>query len=1022
MAQKFHSSPPIGFSASCVLAMVTWAIAFPSSLNAARGLPGQDPAPPAVSTAAANQAEGTALELGKIIERELAAGERHAYLITVAAGQVMRLEIKDHGTDVGVVLTSPNGESISPWLPVGERFDIKPVTSVASTSGVFRVEVYASAKARAGRYEIRLAELRPANDDDRALQEARNLMTIYHRLRRQGHWAEAGPYIKRIVEIRERVLGQDNLLFATTLGFLSSYYDNIGDYANAESASLRAVKIKEKLLGPDHPDVAYDLHGLSVTYRYRGEDDKAEAMEQRALAILVKAHQGESAAAAGALEGLGSIYYARGDYRQAEEYAQRARAIWEKLLGANLYHIAPSFSFLGRVAYDQGDYSKAEELFQRALTLSENGLGTDNLNVTRYRNDLAMLYCTEGNYAKGEAVYGQALALHRQKGAMSDRAVQDTLFGLARCYAAQGNAPEALKLQSEAGEIEERFLAVNLASGSEREKEALLENLSSRSWRNISLHVQLAPDDATARNLAVTTVLRSKGRVQDAMSAGLSALRQRFGNDDQKILDQLNDATSRLASLVLGGPQKSPAAEYEQKIKALEEQRESLEDDVNRRSAGFYRASRPVTLAAVQAVIPADAALVEFAVYHPFDPRSANEKKSYGKPRYVVYVIRSQGAVQWSELGDAGIVDRAIGSLRRALRDPQRKDVRRLARALDKLVMQPVRSLAGDATHLLISPDGELNLVPFEALVDERGNYQTQNYSISYLTAGRDLLRMQVKRGSKSGPVVFADPLYGEPGAAPVAAGAPARLKLAAAAGQRTATIAEDLNEVYFAPLRGTEQEAHVIRTLFPDAQVFTGAQATKSALNRVVAPRILHIATHGFFLEDPAAGGESPDSTTPQTASRRKARIKLRIENPLLRSGLALSGANLSKGGGEGILTALEASNLNLWGTKLVTLSACETGVGEVKDGEGVYGLRRSFFLAGSEALVMSLWSVSDQVTREMMTAYYTGLKQGLGRGEALHQAQLAMLKRKGREHPFYWASFIQSGDWTSFSERPAK
>jgi CHAT domain-containing protein len=189
-----------------------------------------------------------------------------------------------------------------------------------------------------------------------------------------------------------------------------------------------------------------------------------------------------------------------------------------------------------------------------------------------------------------------------------------------------------------------------------------------------------------------------------------------------------------------------------------------------------------------------------------------------------------------------------------------------------------------------------------------------------------------------------------------------------------------------------------------------------------VVAPRILHIATHGFFLEDPAAGGESPDSTTPQTASRRKARIKLSIENPLLRSGLALSGANLSKGGGEGILTALEASNLNLWGTKLVTLSACETGVGEVKDGEGVYGLRRSFFLAGSEALVMSLWSVSDQVTREMMTAYYTGLKQGLGRGEALHQAQLAMLKRKGREHPFYWASFIQSGDWTSFSERPAK
>jgi CHAT domain-containing protein len=97
------------------------------------------------------------------------------------------------------------------------------------------------------------------------------------------------------------------------------------------------------------------------------------------------------------------------------------------------------------------------------------------------------------------------------------------------------------------------------------------------------------------------------------------------------------------------------------------------------------------------------------------------------------------------------------------------------------------------------------------------------------------------------------------------------------------------------------------------------------------------------------------------------------------------------------------------------VTLSACDTGVGEVKTGEGIYGLRRAFFRAGAETLVMSLWPVSDNITREMMTAYYTGLKQGLGRGEALHQAELFMLKRKGRQHPFYWASFIQSGEWTN-------
>jgi len=134
-----------------------------------------------------------------------------------------------------------------------------------------------------------------------------------------------------------------------------------------------------------------------------------------------------------------------------------------------------------------------------------------------------------------------------------------------------------------------------------------------------------------------------------------------------------------------------------------------------------------------------------------------------------------------------------------------------------------------------------------------------------------------------------------------------------------------------------------------------------------------------------------------------------------LLRSGLALAGANLRQQGDDGILTALEASGLNLWGTKLVTLSACDTGLGEVKTGEGVYGLRRALIEAGAESVVMSLWPVSDYVTREMMTSYYTGLKQGLGRGEALRRVKLAMLKRPGRQHPFFWASFIQSGDWAN-------
>lgn len=144
---------------------------------------------------------------------------------------------------------------------------------------------------------------------------------------------------------------------------------------------------------------------------------------------------------------------------------------------------------------------------------------------------------------------------------------------------------------------------------------------------------------------------------------------------------------------------------------------------------------------------------------------------------------------------------------------------------------------------------------------------------------------------------------------------------------------------------------------------------------------------------------------------------VKAESENPLLRSGIALAGANKHAGDAKdnGILTALEASGLNLWGTKLVVLSACDTGLGEVKTGEGVYGLRRAFVLAGTETLLMSLWQISDYATRELMTKYYKNLKAKMGRGESLRQAQLAMLKKKDGAHPFYWAAFIQSGEWAN-------
>ncbi len=200
------------------------------------------------------------------------------------------------------------------------------------------------------------------------------------------------------------------------------------------------------------------------------------------------------------------------------------------------------------------------------------------------------------------------------------------------------------------------------------------------------------------------------------------------------------------------------------------------------------------------------------------------------------------------------------------------------------------------------------------------------------------------------------------------------------------------------------------IKAIFPETTLKLGQSATETAIKQLHSPSILHLATHGFFLSDPEV-----KLVNDEFGKQPKV---LNLENPLLRSGLALAGANnrnqVSSGANDGVLTALEVAGLSLRGTQLVVLSACETGLGDVKVGDGLYGLRRALVIAGSQSQVLSLWKVSDAGTKELMVKYYQGLKAGKGRHEALRDAQLEMLKNPSYQHPFYWASFVPSGDWT--------
>jgi CHAT domain-containing protein len=957
------------------------------------------------------------------VQRQLARGEEHRYIVALDAGEYARVVVEQQGIDIVAQLRGTDDAVIAEFADEMRRHAEEPVDIVADVAGTYVIAVKpALGVVEPGSYAIRLAAHRTATDADRTIQESRKLRTRAVRLEKAGKFEDARPLFARALTLAEP-LAASNAAYVAVLTFQSAGNAvEMHDDPGAQALYERAIAMMDKVWGTEHPYPAMARSRLALLYQHAGQGPRAEALlreslevlertlgtnhlwyaqclttqaalrydagdlnaaetlDRRAMAILEHIQNTESIQYAGLLNNLGEIYRQRNDNKGAEELYLRALAVAERLYGPDSYRVSTTLGNLGIVAREQKEYARALDYDTRALSMRERILGPDHPDLAPLLNNLAVLYRVTGDDARGLAMHFRTLEIWERSVGPYHRGTLTSVGNIARMYAAMGDTKKAIEFERRADAIVERQLALNLAAGSERQKLAFVRSVSDRTDRTLSLSLDQAPGDADAASLAALVLLQRKGRVQDAMIDAFAAVRQHVSAPaDRDLLDQLNETSARLAQVALRPADNARWTEQQQSFAALEARKDQIEITLSEHSAEFRARMQPVTLEAVQHALPPEAALLEFAVFHPFDPKAERNADAYSAPHYAGYVVRQHGAPVGVDLGAATSVDYAIDAFRNALRDPADPSVRVRARALDERVMQPLRRALGDATRLLISPDGDLNLVPFEALVDEHDHYLIERYAVSYLTSGRDLLRMQVPRAAPTAPVIVADPLFGEPTV--TASARPPQPRPAARPARRSVTT--------------TGTEARAIKGLFPDATLLIGSQATKAMLEHVHAPLLLHIASHGFFLQDSnaVAGGG----------------------NPLLRSGIAFAGANLTRHGQDGILTALEASGLDLWGTKLVTLSACDTGIGEVRNGEGVYGLRRAFVLAGTETLVMSLWPVSDSISREAMVAYYTGLRSGLGRGDALRQAKLAMLKRHGRQHPFYWASFIQSGQWAS-------
>ncbi len=839
----------------------------------------------------------------------------------------------------------------------------------------------------------------------------------------QGLYLRAEPLLQHALAIREVALGRSHPLVADSLINLAVNFYQQGLYGRVEELHERALAIREAVFGRHHPLVADSLHHLANLYAAQGAYARAEPLLERALAIDEPIYGKHHHYVAYSLSDLGNLYVAQGAYARAEPVLQRALGIWETSGGKRHPLVARSLSDLGNLYQAQGLYRRAEPLHERALALREAAFGKHHPTVAESLTHLASLYSAQGLYGQARPLYERALAIQEATLGKSHPELAETLNHLAVVHLARHRLAEALPLFTRAFAMSEQRLRQEALGFSETRLASFLQILRADEERLYAL-LRAHPDDAQVRRLALGAALLLKGRSVEELADISRTVHRSLGARDLDTLEQLKGLRTQLAQLSLQGHGSLPPTAYQQRLAGLTEQSAALEDELARRSAPLRALATLPSPAEivdrVAAALPEGGALVEFITYvdRPLVTRpGARKSQRPSSPRYLALVLFPDATIHFRDLGPAEPIDMAASGLRDALANRD-TTFHGPTQALYQHVFQPLLPLLKDTHRLFLAPDGQLALVPFATLHDGH-QFLVDAFDFTYVPSGRSLL----PRSEQSPPgsvVVLADPDFSAPlQALPGSQGkAPGLAERSTSIERFYSSLREGQEQRSWAtaPLPGTRQEAEAIQRLLPQAQLFLGPEATKERLLRLPPPGILHLATHGFFLEDapvPTASramvhfgalGEDPAAPRPP--------------DPLLRSGLVLAGARTPAASESSLapaplddmlVTALELAGLNLWGTQLVVLSACDTGRGDVKLGQGVYGLRRAFLVAGAETVVMSLWKVNDETTSALMEAYYRHLLAGQGRAAALREAMREL--RRTHPHPHHWAPFIAMG-----------
>ncbi|APR85582.1 kinesin light chain-like protein [Minicystis rosea] len=852
------------------------------------------------------------------------------------------------------------------------------------------------------------------------LDEANSLHQLGYWATQTGDLAEAKRALLGALELKRSLLGDDHPDVAITIDVLATVHHALGEYDEADARYREALRIRRARLGGDHPAVAVTLQSLACLHRDMGDFEAALPLFQQALDMQRRCFGDVHVEVAVILDNLAELHLLQRDYTAAEGAFQEAMRIHRALFGEESRAYAMSLDGLAQVRAAAGERESVRPLYEEALALRKKALGDDDPDVAASLLSIAFFEAMSSRFDAAEARFREAIAgIHRTLG-------EDHLLhyrarrGLAILQVQAERDADARAAMESLFPEEDRLVERVFAVASERQRNAYLASIADTLDFLLTLVRRALRSTPEMARLALDYVLRRKAMQTDALATQRDLI---LGGRHPELAGELQEIAAlraQIAQRSLTGPGPDGLEEHARTLAAWRERAERIESDLAGRIPEMNRDGvlRTATRAAVAAALPEGSVLIEIVRYrewvaHP--PEGADDP--YPR-RYLALVLRAgdPDGVRAVDLGMAGEIDDLATRFRASLGAPDGADRRLLpvpdmaadppaGARLRAAVLAPIEALLGEARHLFIAPDGELSCIPFEVLPSADGRLLIDEYAVSYVGVGRDILRFGARSTVPAEPpLVIADPDFAL--AAPAETTAP---DPATDAAPKARSRAHGRGALSFERLPGTRVEGMEIAARLGVAP-WLGDDALEGRLKGHRSPRVLHIATHGFFF----APADRPPAPPEDMLDRL---IAAGREDPLLCSGVALAGASTWFAGGtppreaeDGVLNGRDVSALDLCATELAVLSACDTGLGEIRVGDGVHGLRRAFIVAGVRTLVMSLWKVPDVETQRLMVGFYERVLAGMPCAEALREARLAL--RKERPDPYFWGAFICHGD----------